>query len=71
MTKDISRDKSRPTTSKVNVSDQIFRYDNSCPLYVLAVVRNIGASVVPFRNRSDSSPVAKLMNIWPLAHWKN
>jgi hypothetical protein len=32
---------------------------NHNPLYVLAAVGNLGASVVPFRNRSNSPPVAE------------
>ena len=32
---------------------------NHSPLYVLTVVRNLGGSVVPFRNRSNSPPVAE------------
>ena len=32
---------------------------NHNPLYVLAAVGNLGASVVPFRNRSYSHPVAE------------
>ena len=32
---------------------------NQNPLYALAAVGKLGAFVVPFRNRSDSSPVAE------------
>ena len=32
---------------------------NHNPLYVLAAVGNLGGSVVPFRNRSNSSSVAE------------